>query len=154
MNDRHHRIVRLAASTAAVAALAVTAAALAGAEEWGGTNSADPAVSARHRALGRLPDPNAVVPSSPTQRNDVAHYPRVRRAEPADTVLRNDNAHFGRQSSRTDGEPRAPIVVRVDGGFDWVSAGVGAAGGLGLVLVAGVAASTLRRRHRIDTARA
>jgi hypothetical protein len=58
----------------------------------------------------------------------------------------NDEAHHGRQEQTSAGS-RAPVVVRVDGGFDWPSAGVGAAGGLGAVLVAGVAASAMRRRH-------
>jgi hypothetical protein len=78
--------------------------------------------------------------------------------EPSNAILRNDIAHFGNQQGLSDpnaqpGSP-APIVVRVDGGFDWVSAGVGAAGGVGLVLVAGAATSTLRHRHRADRARA
>lgn len=66
-------------------------------------------------------------------------------AEPSNPLLRNDVAHNGAQSAPSP----APVVVRVDGGFDWVSAGVGAAGGFGLVLVAGTAASALRRRDRL-----
>jgi len=41
---------------------------------------------------------------------------------------------------------RAPVVVRVDGGFDWVDAAVGTAAGFGLTLVAGGAILELRRR--------
>src|SRR6266545_545325 len=59
-------------------------------------------------------------------------------------ILLNDIRHFGNQDGLS-GEFPAPVVVRVDGGFDWVSAGVGAAGGVGLVLVAGTATATLRR---------
>lgn len=47
--------------------------------------------------------------------------------EPSNPLLRNDIAHNGTQNAPS----LAPIVVRVDGGFDWVSAGVGAAGGCG-----------------------
>lgn len=65
--------------------------------------------------------------------------------EPSNPLLRNDIAHNGTQNAPS----LAPIVVRVDGGFDWVSAGVGAAGGCGLVLVAGAAGSALRRRERL-----
>jgi hypothetical protein len=66
-------------------------------------------------------------------------------------ILRNDIRHFGNQDGLS-GEFPAPIVVRVDGGFDWVSAGVGAAGGVGLVLVAGAATATLRRRRPVEAA--
>jgi hypothetical protein len=82
----------------------------------------DPAVVARHQALGLLGQPNA------TLRTDISH-------------------------SRTVESP-APVVVRVDGGFDWVSAGVGAAGGLGLAAALAGATSTMRRRPRGDEARA
>jgi hypothetical protein len=66
--------------------------------------------------------------------------------------LRNDIAHFPPSQGRlgsADQSP-SPIVVNVDGGFDWTAAAVGAAGGLGLVLVAGGAASALRRRQPAD----
>ena len=64
----------------------------------------------------------------------------------SNSILQNDEAHFGRSSSSPDGSGRAPVVILVDGGFDWVSAGVGAAGTLGLIVLAGVGASALRRR--------
>jgi hypothetical protein len=51
-------------------------------------------------------------------------------------------------------ESPAPVVVRVDGGFDWVSAGVGVAGGIGLAIAVVGATSTMRRRPRGDEARA
>jgi hypothetical protein len=76
----------------------------------------------------------------------------TRASQRSNPTLRNDIAHFG--SSRQLSAPGAPIVVRVDGGFDWAAAGIGAAGGLGLVLVAGVATSALRSRRGINTARA
>ncbi len=63
-------------------------------------------------------------------------------------ILQNDSAHFG-TSGQPLSAPATPIVVRVDGGFDWATAGVGAVGGLGFVLVAGVAASALRSRRRV-----
>jgi hypothetical protein len=47
----------------------------------------------------------------------------------------------------------APIVVRVNGGFDWTAAGAGAAGGVGLVLVVGAATAALRRRRRVEGGR-
>jgi hypothetical protein len=69
-------------------------------------------------------------------------------------ILRNDIAHFGNQQGfsgmNAQRESPAPIVVRVNGGFDWVSAGVGAAGGFGLVFVAGAATATLRRRRSVE----
>lgn len=57
------------------------------------------------------------------------------------------SAVSGGTSPRTgsQSQSRAPVVVRVDGGFNWASAGVGAAGGLGLMLVVGGAASAIRR---------
>jgi hypothetical protein len=67
-------------------------------------------------------------------------------------ILLNDIAHFG-TPGRQLSAPGTPIVVRVDGGFDWAAAGVGAVGGLGFVLVAGVAASALRSRRRVGAAR-
>jgi hypothetical protein len=76
-------------------------------------------------------------------------------------TLRNDEAHFGteQRSSTVNAatgqrQSPAPVVVRVDGGFDWVSAGVGAAGGFGLLLVAAAGMSSLRRWHRVDEAQA
>ena len=68
-------------------------------------------------------------------------------------VLRNDIAHFGRASTdgvSTAGVPRpstSAVVVRVESGFDWPSAGAGAAAGVGLILVVGGAGSLLRRRN-------
>ncbi len=82
-----------------------------------------------------------------TLQNDNAHYGVP--SSPNDGTTRNDQAHFGRSGdASTPINSAAPIVVRVDGGFDWISAGVGAAGGFGLALV--VAASTLRRRPGVD----
>jgi hypothetical protein len=72
--------------------------------------------------------------------------------EYSNPILSNDIRHFGNSTGLST--PGAPIVVRVDGGFDWVAAGVGAAGSLGLMLVAGVATSALRRRQRVYAARA
>lgn len=69
--------------------------------------------------------------------------------EPPNPILRNDIAHNRAQAQFSEQTARAPIVVQVDGGFDWVSAGVGAAGACGLVLVAAAAASALRRRERL-----
>lgn len=67
-------------------------------------------------------------------------------------ILLNDIRHFGNTTGlETSG---TPIVVRVGGGFDWAAAGVGGAGGVGLALVAGVAAAALRHRQRVDTAQA
>jgi hypothetical protein len=74
--------------------------------------------------------------------------------EEPNAFLRNDIAHFGRGSSvpatrsmPTPSPTQSAIVVRVDEGFDWLSAAVGAAGGFGLLLLGGGAASALRRRH-------
>lgn len=67
--------------------------------------------------------------------------------ERSNPILSNDIRHFGNTTGLET--PGTPIVVRVDGGFDWTAAGVGAAGGFGLVLVAGVATSGLRHRQRV-----
>jgi hypothetical protein len=42
-------------------------------------------------------------------------------------------------------------VVRVDGGFDWADAGIGAASMLGVVLIAGALTIVIRRSRTIDT---
>jgi hypothetical protein len=74
----------------------------------------------------------------------------VSAAERPNVNLRNDIAHSqnGARSSARQSAPSAPIVVSVDGGFDWASAGVGAAGGFGLVVGLGGAASVIRARRR------
>jgi len=134
MTRHQHRIFRLLASTFAASVLvAPVAAAAAG----GGS--------------ARTGSPQ---PSDATLRNDIAHHGRQSSPEAPNTTLRNDIAHNGNKRVLPARESPAPIVVRVDGGFDWISAGVGAAGGFGMLLVAGAATSTLRRRHRIDSARA
>ncbi len=80
-------------------------------------------------------------------------------AETSNAILRNDIAHYGNQPVSALGAPSAQrqspaaVVVRVDGGFDWVSGGVGAAGGVGLLLVAAGAASAMWRLQRPDEAR-
>ena len=104
----------------------------------------------------------AVDPINRTLRNDIAHFgAQPSPSEQSSAALRNDEAHFGtaRRSytaskSSVPQDSPAPIVVRVESGFDWVSAGVGAAGGLGLVLVGAATAAALRGRHRVDAARA
>lgn len=74
-----------------------------------------------------------------------------------DAALRNDIAHFPareggplstRSATPAKASPQA-VVVRVDGGFDWPAAGVGAAAVLGFLLVAGGAASALRPRKKV-----
>ena len=137
MMNRHHRVSRLVAVAAAAASLAapVTAVAESGDGQAGPTLAdvfTDPAIVARHKALGRLGEPRR-----------------------SNTILGNDIAHFGRSDTATVlRQSSAPIVVRVDAGFDWASAGVGAAGGLGLMLVVAATASALRRRQRVNAARA
>ena len=135
MTRNHHRIFRLLAATVAAAALLAP---VAGAADRGGSAGT-----------------GSPEPSGATLRNDIAHHGRqsVPAAAPSKTVL-NDLVHSGNQGVLPAQVAPAPIVVRVDGGFDWISAGVGAAGGFGLLLVVGAATSTLRRRHRIDPAQA
>jgi hypothetical protein len=111
MTGRHHRGIRLLASTVTAAALAVPATAAAGG--------------------------NAVARGS---------------ANDSNPILQNDIRHFG--NSADGRNPGSPVVVRVDGGFDWAAAGVGAAGGVGLALVVGAGTFSLRRRQRADAARA
>jgi hypothetical protein len=72
--------------------------------------------------------------------------------ERSNPILANDIRHFGNTTGLET--PGTPIVVRVNGGFDWAAAGVGAAGCLGFVLVAGVATSALRRRQGVGAAQA
>ena len=85
-------------------------------------------------------------------RNDAAHYGRQSTSEPPSSTVLNDKVHNRTQGAAAQQSPAA-IVVRVEGGFDWISAAVGAAGGSGLLLVLGVAAA-LRRRGQIDAAQA
>lgn len=102
----------------------------------------------------------AVADTGTTLRNDVAHFGVASTSDEANATMRNDQAHFRgkRDSSAPTSSPvqrqsPAPVVVRIEGGFDWVSAVVGVAGGLGLMLVAAAGASALRRRHRVDSVR-
>jgi hypothetical protein len=83
--------------------------------------------------------------------NDAAHFSRSAAPDPSNPFLRNDRAHFS-EGTGTQSQGPAPVVVRVDGGFDWASAGVGAAGMLGLTLVAIVGGSALRRRNHVGAA--
>ena len=116
----------------------------------------------RHRVLrlfsslvvaAALAAPVATAADGWTLRNDAAHYGRPSTSEaPSPTVL-NDTIHDRSQVTPAE-QSWAPIVVEVDGGFDWISAAVGAAGGCGLLLVLGVATAALRRREHIDTAQA
>ena len=95
----------------------------------------------------------ATAGDDPTLRNDRAHFGPAAR-QTTNPVLRNDKAHFPPRRIPTSTDSPAAVVVRVDGGFDWAAAGVGAAGGSGLLLVLGVAAVALRRRQHIDAAQA
>jgi hypothetical protein len=127
MTGRHHRAFRLLASTVTAAALAVPATAAAGgnAGAKGSANDSNrPGITAAGTALA-----NATHSAYPVQ--------------VANPILQNDIRHFGN-----------PVVVRVEGGFDWTAAGVGAAGGVGLALVVGAGTFGLRRRQRVEAARA
>jgi hypothetical protein len=75
--------------------------------------------------------------------------PLASAAERPDVNLRNDIAHSGNRP-RFSAQPgaSAPIIVSVEGGFDWASAGAGAAGGFGLLLGLGGAASVIRAHRR------
>jgi hypothetical protein len=79
----------------------------------------------------------------------------------AGDVDANDLAHFGRNQTQpslipspipTTASP-STVIVRVDAGFDWLDAGVGAAGSLGFALALAGAASAIRR-YRTDAAAA
>jgi hypothetical protein len=73
-------------------------------------------------------------------------------ANESNPILQNDIRHFG--TPNDIGHFGNPVVVRVEGGFDWTAAGVGAAGGVGLALVVGAGTFSLRRRQPVDAARA
>lgn len=145
MKGRHQRAFGVLASTITAVALAAPVTAATG-SGGGSAGTSSPG------------------PANATLRNDIAHFgtePGLSAPGSSNAILRNDVAHYGNRgrlsaqgSSRLQRESPAPIVVRVDGGFDWVSASVGAAGGCGLLLVAGAATSALRRRHRFDAAQA
>jgi hypothetical protein len=45
-------------------------------------------------------------------------------------------------------ESPPPVVQRIDEGFDWASAAIGAGAAGGLVLLIGVGGTTYRQRHR------
>jgi hypothetical protein len=88
-----------------------------------------------------------------TLRNDAAHFGRQSTSDaPSPTVL-NDTAHNRSQGASAQPSPAA-IVVRVEEGFDWTSAAVGAAGGSGLLLVLGAGAVAVRRREHVEAAQA
>ena len=59
-------------------------------------------------------------------------------------ILLNDAHHFRVSSNAITS--RAPVIVRVDGGFDWIDAAVGAVAGFGLTLVVSGAIPDARRR--------
>jgi hypothetical protein len=127
VGSSHHRALRLLVSTIAAAALGDPMAAAAA----GGSGSG--------------------VRSAPEVHTDAAVVARHKALGPLgrqNAALRTDISH-----GRTVESPAA-VVVMVDGGFDWVSAGVGAAGGLGLAIALAGATSTMRRRPRGDEARA
>ena len=127
MTGRHHRAFRLLASTVTAAALAVPATAAAGgnAGAKGSANDSNrPGITAAGTALANATH---------------SAYP----AQVANPILQNDVRHFGN-----------PVVVRVEGGFDWTAAGVGAAGGVGLALAVGAGTFGLRRRQHVEAARA
>lgn len=85
--------------------------------------------------------------------NDTAHFGRSAAPDRSNPFLRNDRAHFGDGTlTGTQSQGLTPVVVRVDGGFDWASAGVGAAGMLGLALITVAGASALRRRNGLGAA--
>ena len=81
------------------------------------------------------------------------HYGRQSTSEATSPTVLNDMVHNRSQVAAAQQSPAA-IVVRVEGGFDWISAAVGAAGGFGLLLVLGVVGVALRRREHIDAAQA
>jgi len=91
--------------------------------------------------------------SDATLRNDAAHYGRQSTPQTPSPIVLNDTVHNRNQGAAAQQSPAA-IVVRVEGGFDWISAAIGAAGGSGLLLVLGVATVALRRREHIDAAQA
>ena len=91
--------------------------------------------------------------SDATLRNDAAHYGRQSTPQTPSPIVLNDTVHNRNQEASAQQSPSA-IVDRVEGGFDWISAAIGAAGGSGLLLVLGVATVALRRREHIDAAQA
>ena len=128
MGSSHHRALRLlVVSTIAAAALGAPTTASAAAGSSSGVRS----------SFEVYTDPAGV-----------ARHRALSLLGRQNTALRTDISH-----GHTVESP-APVVVMVDGGFDWVSAGVGAAGGLGLAIALVGATSTMRRRPRGDEARA
>lgn len=80
-------------------------------------------------------------------RNDIAHFGNdsgLSAQKRPNVLLRNDIAHF--ESTRSAAP--APVIVSVDRGFDWASAGVGAASGLGLLIALAGVAAAIRTRQR------
>ena len=134
MARQHHRICRVLATT--VAAATLVAPATASLQDDGGSIETSSPAS-----------------SSSILRNDIAHHGTQSSPNVSNAILRNDVAHFGNRRAVLAQGSSAPVVVRVNEGFDWFAAGAGAAGGFGLLLVAGVTASALRRRHSSDPAR-
>lgn len=63
---------------------------------------------------------------------------------PPNQIVLNDARHFPAPGS--SGISRAPVIVRVGGGFDWVDAVAGVVAGVGVTLVGTGALREVRRR--------
>src|SRR5262245_37775381 len=82
--------------------------------------------------------------------NDLAGPPGPARAVPASSV------EFARPDGRdapdaADVPVAAPTILLVDDGFDWGDAGIGLAGGLGLVLVLGGLLAGVQHQRRVSS---
>ena len=129
---RTHKIVKAMTAGIAAALLAVPAA------------NARLAVDARHAALL-----NKDVAQQQVVRTDARHAALVRKEGDIPLIVQETQPSKIAQMHRHSADfsvPTATLVEAPSSGFDWADAGVGAAAGLGLVLLAGAGVLVTRRR--------
>jgi hypothetical protein len=130
-HPRTHKIVKAVTAGLAAALLAVPAA------------NARLAVDARHAALL-----NKDVAQQTVVRTDARHAALATKAGQNPLILQETRLSKIAQMHRHSGGINVPTAASVEtpsSGFDWADAGIGAAAGLGLVVLAGAGVLVTRR---------
>lgn len=131
-HSRTDKIVKAVTAGLAAALLAVPAA------------HARLAVDAGHAAL-----PGKDVAQQTVVRTDAPHAALVTRAGRNPLIVQESSLSRIAQTHRPSGSSNVPTATSVEtpsSSFDWADAGIGAAAGLGLVLLAGAAVLVTRRK--------
>jgi hypothetical protein len=129
---RTHKLVKAVTAGLAAALLAVPAA------------QARLAVDARQGALL-----DQEVAQQPVVRTDARHAALVRKEGGIPLIVQASRPSKIAQVHRHSGDLNVPTAASIEtpsSGFDWADAGIGAAAGLGLVLLAGAGVLVTRRR--------